>query len=468
MSKKNILTLIFLIVPFQTQGVVVDGQSLLNKFKKAGVEPLDQSSSHQESLKVVELGRLLFFDKILSGNGDISCATCHHGSLGSSDGLPLPIGSGGRGLGPERELESAHMIPRNAPAAFNLGYKSFHTTMWDGRIAMDPIRGWLKTPEPRLNGEKPEASKIVKQIKTVAAAQALFPVTSHHEMRGLKGQNEIADAPNNIEVWQRLTKRLIGESDGSVGGIHEYKKLFLEAYTDLKSLNQVNFGHVARALAAFETHAFDASDTRFDKFLAGDRETLTLEEIEGAVIFAGKGKCLTCHSGPHLTDFKFYSLCAPQLGPGKEKAGESEEIGEDRGLAGLTDKRSDLYKFKTPTLRNVELTGPWLHAGTYDKLEDVIYQHINPRETMKSFLSNPNRYLKAVTDSAFDYSDLVDYSIERNEARLGTLAEELRNIKLDESEVSNLVAFLKTLTDRSFENRSFPPSTVPSGLPVED
>ncbi|MGH1467600.1 MAG: cytochrome-c peroxidase [Bdellovibrionales bacterium] len=441
---------------------------LRKQFKKAGVKPLYKEAIDRESLEVVELGRLLFFDKILSGNKDISCATCHHTSLGSSDGLPLPMGAGGNGLGPDRNLDKGHFVPRNAPAAFNLGYKSFHTTMWDGRIAIDPIKGWLKTPEPKINGEKPEASKLASQIRNVAAAQALFPVTSHHEMRGLKGENEIADAEDNLEVWARLTERLVGKFDGSLGGIQEYKKLFLKVYPELQSLDEVNFGHAARAIAAFEIYAFDAGRSPFDKFLSGKKKSLSFKQIEGAKIFAGKGNCLSCHSGPHLTDFSFHSLCAPQLGPGKESIEGLNDVGEDRGLAGLTNNKSDLYKFKTPTLRNVEVTGPWLHAGSYDKLEDVIYQHIRPRKTMKKFLHNPSRYLDSESTFSVDYSLLVDQSEERNEARLSTMAEELRGVKLKHKDVKALVAFLKSLTDRSFESKGEPPLVVPSELPVAD
>ena len=87
----------------------------------------------------VELGKQLFFDKILSGNLNISCATCHHSFTATGDGLSLPIGEGGRGLGVTRDTgvgaDAVHeRVPRNAPAVFNLGAREFTTLFHDGRV----------------------------------------------------------------------------------------------------------------------------------------------------------------------------------------------------------------------------------------------------------------------------------------------------------------------------------------------
>ncbi|MEO1573453.1 MAG: cytochrome-c peroxidase, partial [Pseudomonadota bacterium] len=88
------------------------------------------------------LGQLLFFDKILSGNRNISCATCHHPLAGSGDGLALPVGEGGRGVGITRNTGSGdaaihERVPRNAPPLFNLGAREFTVFFHDGRLAVD-------------------------------------------------------------------------------------------------------------------------------------------------------------------------------------------------------------------------------------------------------------------------------------------------------------------------------------------
>ena len=93
---------------------------------------------------LVELGRMLFFDKELSGNRNISCATCHHPVSGTGDALPVSIGEGGEGLAENREQESGHLIPRNAPHVFNGGVAGVHSMFWDSRVTRDPATGQNK------------------------------------------------------------------------------------------------------------------------------------------------------------------------------------------------------------------------------------------------------------------------------------------------------------------------------------
>src|SRR5262249_38762552 len=96
------------------------------------VSPLDPPPARDPAL--VTLGQALMFDKILSGNRDISCATCHDPAAHTTDGLSLSIGTGGVGTGPARTLGTAHQfIPRNAPDLFNRGYPEFTSMFWDGR-----------------------------------------------------------------------------------------------------------------------------------------------------------------------------------------------------------------------------------------------------------------------------------------------------------------------------------------------
>lgn len=259
-----------------------DADQVRKSFTAAGVYSLQKEKSSQESPDLVALGRHLFFEKQLSGNKNISCATCHHPRFGTGDALPVSLGTGGTDIGPNRQKNSGHLIPRNAPPAFNLGFNSFHTTMWDGRIAKDAKTGALKTPDANLNGINPEAKEIAQQLTTVAAAQAMFPVTSAHEMRGDAGENEIADASTNLEAWKNLVIRLLGKNNGTVGGITKYKKMFQQAYPEVKNLDQINYGHVARAVAAYENFAFLADNSNFDKFLLGNDQALTSAQLRGA------------------------------------------------------------------------------------------------------------------------------------------------------------------------------------------
>ena len=117
-----------------------------------GLPPLLNDAEFPTHSKAeVELGQLLFWDKILSGNRNISCASCHHPRFGTSDGLSLGMGEGGVGLGPDRKPDAAdypeQRIPRNAPALWNVGAKGFTVLFADGRIEADPSRATgFRTP----------------------------------------------------------------------------------------------------------------------------------------------------------------------------------------------------------------------------------------------------------------------------------------------------------------------------------
>ena len=123
----------------------------------------------------VELGRMLFFDKILSGNLNISCATCHHSLSGPGDGLSLPVGEGGTGLGVTRDTGTGadavlERVPRNAPPVFNLGAAQFHRMFHDGRVETDPSQA--------SGFASPAGPDLPHGLDNVLAVQAMFPVTS--------------------------------------------------------------------------------------------------------------------------------------------------------------------------------------------------------------------------------------------------------------------------------------------------
>ena len=453
MSRRCVLYILSFLIC--SEYVIAENQfdNLREQFAKNGIKSLFLEQKNIENREVVELGRMLFFDRVLSGNKDIACAACHHPQLSSSDALPVSIGTGGVGLGPQRQKAKGDFIARNAPAIFNLGFKSFQKTMWDGRISIEED-GQLNTPEPILNGKSPRASKIVQQLKSVGAAQAMFPVTSHDEMRGHPGENEIASARGNIAVWDRLMARLLK--------ISKYRELFMKAFPSTESFDDFNFGHAARAIAAFESFAFLADQAPIDHFLSGDDSALTEQQIRGARLFLGKVNCVSCHSGSHFTDFDFYSLGVPQLGPGK---GDWESRQEDRGLALQTGLYRDNYKFKVPTLRNVELTGPWMHSGAYHSLEDVVRHHTLPQMTCKDFTEKPQKFM--TVNYLEDFMGLIDLNHQRNKKRMSSIDKKLPRMILSQQETEDLVEFLRALTDESFRERVIVPESVPSGLPVD-
>src|SRR5205814_2243385 len=168
-----------------------------------GVIPIGPVPAQPEAL--VDLGQALMFDKILSGNRDVACATCHHPSTHEGDGLSLSIGTGGTGLGPSRTLgPGRQFVRRNAPSLLNDGLGLFYL-FWDGRVArfMSSFNGG-----PLVPGDVPN----------LLSAQAMLPVLDRREMRGEPGDRDVFGAPNELAqiadsdsaaVWQALMQRLL-------------------------------------------------------------------------------------------------------------------------------------------------------------------------------------------------------------------------------------------------------------------
>ena len=395
----------------------------------------------------VELGRLLFFDKVLSGNRDLSCATCHHPSFGSSDGLPLAIGVGGEGLGDTRKMgEDRERIPRNSPDIFNRGSSQWHTMFWDNRVSGSVIKGY----------ESPADEKLLEGLENLLAVQAMFPVTSRDEMRGEIGDrdvngdiNELALISNAMPqvIWHRLMLRL--------KKIPEYRALFKAAYPDVKE-KDLGFQHAANAIAAFEIEAFTFDDSPWDIYMDGNKEAISESAKRGAILFYGKANCSSCHSGSLMTDQQAHNIGVPQLGPGK---GTAEPLDVGRYLE--TGEEEDLFAFRTPSLKNTAITGPWMHNGAYNTLEEAVRHHLQPADFLNQY--DP---LKLPTELQTTYQS--------DEALRQRMLDRLDNsLRLEQpllnGEVQDLLSFLQALTDTSaLQLNKLIPAKVPSGLPVAD
>lgn len=479
-----------------TLAIVTDGVSAETPALPEPVGDADYYDGGRPGHARVELGRLLFFDKILSGNRNISCATCHHPSLGSGDGMALPLGEGPVGLGPERRssgysASAVHgRVPRNSPALFNLGAAEFEVLFHDGRVEADPegfYTGGFITPAKW---------KLPQGLANVLAAQAMFPVTSPAEMAGNPGENEVADAifENNAAgiggAWQRLAERL--------RTIPDYVEHFRAAFPgQVADADDISFVLVANAIASFEASEFRADDSPFDALLDGDGAALSDSAKRGVDLFYGKAGCSACHSGKFQTDHAFHAIAMPQIGPGKGDGADGSfwrATGlnmalEDYGRGRVTFRVEDRYKFRTPSLRNVALTAPYGHAGAYATLEEVVRHHLNPVASLHAYRVPPSELLPALDNvleitaqgARFDQSWLSDARregfrqsdtwVQHNDTLRGYIAaaNELEPVVLGVAEIADLVAFLESLTDpRAAALDYLVPETVPSGLPVLD
>lgn len=375
-----------------------------------------QTKPGERREKLFIIGRRLFHEKALSGNNNIRCEDCHHPRVMTHDGLPLSVGEGSSGIqaAPNLRLQgTGKILARNTPALFNL--HNINVMFWDGRVELNPETGLFSTPIPL----KPE---VAATLKSALAAQAIFPLVDHAEMRGQKGSNSIADAQDEYEAWDLIVERVMN--------IPGYKELFDEVYPGEK----INIGHFGEALAEFQGKAFFFADTPYDRYLQGQIEALTPKQKLGMDVFFNKGKCGDCHNGEHLSALDYDGVGAPQIGPGKKD-------GEDLGRFYVDNEEGSKYAFRVPPLRNVGLTAPYFHAGTAKSLEDVVEHYDDIKRSLGSF---------RIMEQMRNYVEpLKDHDHSTNEARYINLPEDLPlTLEFTEEEEEALVDFMRYgLTD---------------------
>jgi len=421
----------------------------------ATLRPLTQQDFIQFDQKKAQIGQLLFYDKVLSGNRNISCAACHHPKFGTSDGLSLGVGEGGVGLGPKRVSETGEnrikkRIPRNAPALWNLGAKDIDILFHDGRLSVS------QTYE---NGfDSPAEEWLPEGLETILAAQAIFPLVAQFEMAGNPKENEIAGAVHDRidAAWPIIAKR--------VRTIPEYGEMFTKFFENVSKPEDVTIAHIANALAAFMAIEWQSDDTRYDLFLSGDDNALSAQEKRGLALFDGKANCSSCHSGSLLSDQKFHALAVPPFGPGRTRG--FDPMVRDVGHMGESNNVRDAYRFRTPMLRNVALTAPYGHNGAFATLEGIVRHHLDP---VASFAAWDKAQTNLVSVPEIEH---VDFAIWDNPRELHKVAQkiDIKPVDLTEIEIADLLAFLNSLTGtKSVSNPVFGvPKTVPSGLEVID
>jgi cytochrome c peroxidase len=400
-----------------------------------GIGPLSRPAPVRPAL--VELGRALAFDKILSGNKDISCMTCHLPSLGTGDARSLSIGQGATGLGPARVHPHGDFIPRNAPPAFNLFANK--ALFWDGRVEVLPD-GKLRTPA----GVKLNAHMASTFEFGAASALPLFPVLSPEEMRATSG-NELADIKDKApqQVWKALMNRL--------GAIPEYRRMFEAAYPGTR-FAQMNFGHASNAIAGFLVDQLAFNNSPWDQFLAGNDAAMTETQLRGAKDFMS-ARCAICHNGSTFSDGKFHNVVVAQVGPGK---GDGPSGRDDFGRMRETGLAADRYAFRTPALRNVELTAPYGHDGAFPDLRAFVDHY-----------SESDLKLRSFTTAALE--PLLQSTLLPNaDAMLATRDTLLKGVVFPDQTIDEVTAFMLALTDNAARDLSHVvPARVPSGLSVD-
>lgn len=250
------------------------------------------------------LGKLLFFDPVLSGNNKRACASCHQDDKGFTDGLDKSLA-----------FDQTNKLTRNVPTLINAAYQKlfFH----DGRL---------------FNLEE-QANAVFRNV---------------HEMNS-----------DERQIIQKLA-----QSD-------EYNKLFSHAFRGSPDTIITPYA-VLKCLSEF-IKTLDSHNSKFDKYLRGDKSQLNKEEINGYNLFAGKALCGSCHffplfNGtvpPMYNDNEFEVIGTP------EKQ-DNKNLDTDPGRKNVTSSFIHDHAFKTPTLRNIAYTAPYMHNGIYATLDSVI------------------------------------------------------------------------------------------------
>jgi cytochrome c peroxidase len=369
---------------------------------EAGERPMDPSNAYEQRTEAAALGRALFDDTRLSKNGQVACASCHAAAKQFQDGRQF-----GQGLSSGKRRTMPVMGASHSPFLF-----------WDGR--KDSL--WSQALGP-LEDAAEHGGNRVRFAKLVQASY----------------KDDYRKVFGNMPAFGQLPE------DASPNGTDAERKAW--AAMPESSRDAVNrvFANMGKAIAAYERKVSYA-DSRFDQYaratVSGDgrgQEILTQQEVRGLRLFLTKGQCVTCHNGPLLTDHAFHNTGVPPVDPTRPDRGRAdgirkllqdefncmgrysdakpEQCGELQFLS--TNDPGQLGAFRTPSLRNVAARPPYMHAGQFESLEQVV-QH---------YATSPK--------GAIGHSEL---------AQPGEKHADRQTIRLSASDVQDLAVFLGTLT----------------------
>ena len=363
-----------------------------------GAPPSDPSNAVADNQQAANLGHALFFDKRLSANGEVSCASCHQPERGFTDGL-----AHARGIG---------QLDRKTMSVVGAAHSTWQ--FWDGRKdslwsqALGPLEASKEHGLTRSEVAEVVARAYPEQYEAVFGALPNLDDAARFPARASPQGNEAAQA-----AWAEMTP------------------------ADQDSVSEI-FVNVGKALAAYE-RGLEPTPTRFDTYAeavakgdAAGESAFSAEEVAGLKLFVGKAGCVTCHTGPLLTDESFHNTgvpaatgLPPDLGriSGVELARHDEfnclsrfsdaQPAQCSALKSLSDDVFGLERaYKVPSLRDVTAHAPYMHAGQFSTLHEVL-EHYNTAPAAPSGYS------------------------------------EIHPLGLSETELGQLEAFLKTLSSDS-------------------
>jgi cytochrome c peroxidase len=350
-------------------------------------------------------------------------------------------------------------VPRNAPTTFNIGLWDqvlFH----DGRVeslgrtpGLNGADGLgIRTPESSFNEADPDAGE------NLTVAQSRFPVSSPDEMKG-----------ESFELGHlgRTVRTRLAEKIGGYGEhierlprntwLAEFQRA-LDSSAGAETL--ITEQNIFKAIGEYERSQVFVN-TPWKAYVKGNKDAISEAAKRGAVLFftppdAGGAGCAECHSGDFFTDEEFHVLAVPQIGLGK---GDGPAGDDDFGRFRASGDPADLYAFRTPTLLNVEVTGPYGHTGAYPTLEGIVRHHLNPAQAVSSY---DDTLLDPTIPTENTLTNTVK-ALAQLEANRQTARSVIGDVSLSDDQVNDLLSFLLSLTDPCVKDVACLAPWLPSG-----
>ncbi|KAA3608989.1 MAG: cytochrome-c peroxidase [Planctomycetota bacterium] len=418
---------------------------------------------------LAQLGMKLFFTKGLGGNMDAACVSCHHPVFGGSDGLSLPIGVDAVDpdlIGPGRLHQAgAHgfdggpTVPRNSPATFNVALWD-SSLFWDSRVeSLGKSAGFnggdgygIRTPDT------PFGEADLMAGTNLAAAQSRFPVTSPEEMRAFTFEA----GNDNTAVRDHLVARLgdFGIGAGELPG-NTWLNEFQTAFSSSAGAEElITFERVVEAIGAYE-RSQTFVDNPWKDFVEGDQNAISRSAKRGAILFFkpvedGGAGCVQCHSGDFFTDEQHYNIAVPQVGRGKGDGGTGTD---DFGRFRETGQSEDMYAFRTPSLLNLAVSGPYGHSGAYTSLEAMVRHHLDVETAIANYDTSQLDPTVQTGDWQVNSQAALNDLLQKRVLGIQTVM----NCVLNEQEFQDLMAFLDALNDPCVLDRQCLDPWIPDG-----
>lgn len=360
--------------------------------------PEDPSNAVAADSRAARLGERLFFDRRLSASGDQSCASCHQPALGWTDGRPAS--------------DPGARFPRNAPSLWNTAYNRWF--FWDGRAdsawaqALGPLEA-----EGELGSNRLRLLHLVRQEPALRAAYV----------------DVFGPLPDGVDDPRRFPPdaRPVPASPEN-----RLQRAWAAMHEEDRHQANVVFTRLGKAIAAYE-RTLVVRDTALDRFVASLRDEgaapapseLSESSVRGLRLFVGRGQCTLCHGGPLLTDGEFHDLgialtSGHRIDPARHRgvlellessftrAGPYADAPSPGGPIHFLDQKThQLGQFKTPSLRGVADTAPYMHDGRFATLEEVV-RFYDKREGA-SPLGHPTTLLQPLGLSEQEIADLVAF-----------------------------------------------------------